>query len=143
MRKFLAALFLIAISLSCSNPGANEKSEVAQAVNLLQKTIVHPDGTVFRKLTHERLSYGHSAGLIEDQKTFMNSLISGKYKFNSIDTSDQTIEIVGNTAIVRHTIFARTHDKDKAPGTVRLKVMQVWYKDGNGWRLVARQAVKV
>lgn len=134
---------LIAIALSCSSPSQNKETEVAEAVSLLQKTIVHPDAELLNKLTFERLSYGHSAGLIEDQKTFINSLVSGKYKFVSIDTSDQTIEVVGNTAIVRHLIFARTHDKGKEPGTVRLKVMQVWCKEGQNWRLVARQAVKI
>ncbi len=136
-------LVLLAILLSCSKPAKNTETEVAEAVSLLQKTIVHPDEDLLNKLTYERLSYGHSAGLIEDQKTFINSLVSGKYKFVSIDTSDQTIEVVGNTAIVRHTIFAQTHDKGKEPGTVRLKVMQVWCKEGQDWRLVARQAVKI
>jgi ketosteroid isomerase-like protein len=143
MKKFLVPLVLLAIVLSCSKPAKNNETEVAEAVSLLQKTIVHPDAALFDQLTDERLSYGHSAGLIEDQKTFINSLVSGKYKFVSIDTSDQTIEVVGNTAIVRHTIFAQTHDKGKDPGAVRLKVMQVWCKEGQDWRLVARQAVKI
>jgi hypothetical protein len=143
MKKIVTPMILIAVALGCSNPKPNNELEVAEAVSLLQKTIVNPNSEVFKKVTDERLSYGHSAGLIEDQETFINSLVSGKYKFNSIDTSDQTIEIVDNTAIVRHTIFAKTHDRDKEPGTVRLKVMQVWCKEGQGWRLVARQAVKI
>jgi len=42
---------------------------------------------------------------------------------------------------VRHTLSGETLDSGK-PGTVNLKVLQIWQKQGGAWKLLARQAVK-
>ena len=118
-------------------------NEVAAAVELFRKTMVTPDAKVFDALTSESLSYGHSLGLIEDKKTCIESMVSGKYKFTALELSEQTIDIVDNTAIVRHDFFAHTHDAGKDPGTVKLKVLQVWQKQKGKWLLLARQAVRL
>ena len=69
--------------------------------------------------------------------------MSGKSVFKKIDLSEQTIQIVGKTAIVRHILNAETHDAGKDPSTVKLKVMTVWVKQSGKWKLLARQAVKI
>lgn len=120
-----------------------EEKRVAQAVESFRKTMVQPDQAAFVKLTSQALSYGHSNGLVEDQKTCIESMITGKYKFTSLELTEQTINITGQTAIVRHHFFAHTHDAGKDPGTAKLKVLQVWVKEKANWVLLARQAVKV
>jgi ketosteroid isomerase-like protein len=42
---------------------------------------------------------------------------------------------------VRHTLDADTNDNGKT-GTVHLKVLLVWLKEGGEWKLLVRQAVK-
>jgi len=142
MKKSLMSLALILIGVIGCSYQATPAVEVAQAVELFNKTMVKPDQAVFEQLTSPILTYGHSNGLIEDQKTCIASMVTGKFKFLSIDLSEQRILIEGNTAIVRHVFFAHTHDAGKEPGTVKLKVLQVWQKTGGTWRLLARQAVK-
>lgn len=158
MKKLLIPLILIVIlSTSCQqsmNPdeatstevqdlNASE-AEVTAAVEALNNALVDPDQTILERYTDDRLRYGHSAGLIEDKKTFVESLVSGKYNFVDADVSEQTINMLdNNNAVVEYVIFANTHDADKDPGTVKLKVLQIWHKDATGWRLVARQGVKI
>ena len=62
--------------------------------------------------------------------------------FVTIDLTEQTISISGKTAMVRHTLTAKTNDNNK-PGDVQLKVLLVWQKKGGHWKLLARQAVKL
>jgi hypothetical protein len=119
------------------------ESEVTEAVELFRSMMVDPDRSTLEQLTAEILTYGHSAGLIEDRATCIESLVSGKYNFLSIELSEQTVQIQDNIAIVVHLLFAHTHDFEKDPGTVSLKVMQVWQRAIGTWKMLARQAVKV
>lgn len=119
-----------------------QENEVTAAVELFRKTMVNPDHATFDKLTSPDLTYGHSNGLIEDKQTCIESMVTGRYKFKSLDLTDQSIKIVDKTAIVRHVFFAHTHDAGKEPGTVKLKVLQVWQKQRGHWVLLARQAVR-
>jgi ketosteroid isomerase-like protein len=48
---------------------------------------------------------------------------------------------VGKTAIVRHLFDGTTNDGGK-PGTVKLKILLIFEKQGKDWKLLARQAVK-
>lgn len=121
---------------------ADEKL-VAEAVESFRKTMVLPNQATFEKLTSQALSYGHSNGIVEDQKTCIESMVTGKYKFASLELTEQTISVTGQTAIVRHNFFAHTNDAGKDPGTAKLKVLQVWVKEKGNWVLIARQAVKV
>ncbi len=118
-------------------------AEVETAAERFRQTMVEPDESLFYELTSPQLTYGHSSGLIEDRETCIASMVTGKYKFLSLELSEQTVAVSGQTAIVRHRFFAHTHDEGKEPGTVTLHVLQVWQKGNEGWQLLARQAVRL
>lgn len=119
-----------------------EIQHVKKQVMKLRDAMVAADGIQLRALTAESLSYGHSNGVVEQKPEFIESIISGKYNFISIDIDDLSIDITGDLAIVRHRFFAHTHDKDKEPTTVNLHVLTIWNKEDNEWRLFARQATR-
>lgn len=139
-------IIIAMIQLGCNAPATNEHQQikaVEEAVETFRQTMLQPDQVKFETLTSPILSYGHSNGLIEDRATCIASMVDEKFKFNSIALTDQTVNIEDNTAIVRHQFFAHTADAGKAPGTVTLKVLQVWHLHDGQWRLLARQAVKI
>lgn len=139
---FLFLLFLIFNSSSGFAQG-KEESEVAKAVEFLRVQLVDPNEKELTGLVSKDLSYGHSNGLVEDKDAFIASLMSGKFNFQKIDLTEQTVKITGDAAIVRHVFTAETHDAGKSPGSANLKVLQVWQKQGGKWILIARQAVKI
>lgn len=120
---------------------SKEEKAVATQVESLRKAMVDADKATLEKLTDAKLSYGHSGGKIEDQSTFVSNIVSGHSDFVTIDLTNQTIVISGNTAIVRHDLVATTNDNGK-PGNVHLHILLVWVKEGGQWKLLARQAVK-
>jgi len=143
MKKTLlvAALFMFASLVSFAQT-ADEKA-VGEAVEKLKNAIVSADAAVLGKLTSPLLSYGHSNGLLEDQKEFIRALTSGESHFTRIDIADQKITISGDVALVRHTLSGDTHNKGKDPAPVKLGVLYVWQKIKGNWILIGRQAFKL
>ena len=138
--------FGVAFVLHMDKPFAqNAKlvSEVTKATEQLRKAMVDADTVTLDKLTTAELSYGHSSGKLQTKKEFISDLATGASDFVSIDLTDQTVKVVGNTAIIRHILTAATNDKGKGPGTVKLGILLVWIKNKGQWQLLARQAVKV
>lgn len=120
----------------------NDKDVVADAAEKLRLAMVSGDKAMLESLILPELTYGHSGGHIDDATEFVEKLVSKKSDFVTIDITNQTINIVGNTAIVRHHFYATTADFGKAPGDVTLDIVLVWVKTGKNWKLLARQAVK-
>jgi ketosteroid isomerase-like protein len=135
--------FIIIYSLLTMNSFAQntEEAVVAASVEQLRVAMINADKKLLEKITAEDLSYGHSSGLVEGKKEFIEKLITGKSDFVSIEISNQKIVVQGSSAIVRHELHAQTNDSGKA-GEVHLKVLLVWHKYGKEWKLLARQAVK-
>jgi ketosteroid isomerase-like protein len=120
----------------------DKKQEVEQAVTMLRQAIIDGDKAKLEQLTDSELTYGHSAGKIENKQQFVEALSSGKSDFSTMDITDQTVIVKGKTAIVRHKIAANVTDAGVA-NSVKLGVMLVFVKDDKQWKLLGRQAVKL
>lgn len=143
MIKKLSFLLLF-IAIAALSIGQTKKEQaVAAAVASLRQAMIDGDSVLLDKLTGDKLSYGHSGGHIQDKAEFIHSFTTGASDFVTIDLTEQTISISGNTAIVRHKLTANTNDKGKQPTTVKLAVLTVWQKQHGQWKLLARQAVHV
>jgi hypothetical protein len=137
----IAVILLLGAVAPAAAQEINDPTLVA-AVEAFRKALVDPTKADLDKLTMNELSYGHSSGLIEDKAAFEESLLSGASDFVSIELSDQTLKVVGNTAWVRHKLSAVTNDGGKQ-GEAHLSVLLIWMKQKGQWRLLARQAVKI
>ena len=142
IRKLLSATIVLFIVNTIAFAQTKDEKAVVDAVEQLRVAMINGDKVVLGKLTDEKLSYGHSGGHIDGKKEFVEKLASGASDFVTIDLSEQTISISEKVAIVRHTLNAKTNDGGK-PGEVHLKVLLIWQKGKNGWKLLARQAIKV
>lgn len=122
---------------------SKDEQAVARAVSQLNQAMIDANQITLDEFTSEKLSYGHSSGLVEDKDTYITSIVDGKFGFVSIDLTGQTISVINNVAIVRHNFSAVTDDKGKEPGSAHIAVMQVWQKEKGKWILIARQATKI
>jgi ketosteroid isomerase-like protein len=136
-------VLLLVLSFSIITTHAQTKKEIAVqvAVNKLSAAMISGERAALEEIASAHLSYGHSGGHVEGKNEFVEKIASGKSDFVTMDISEQTIEVVGKTAIVRHLLNATTNDNGK-PGLVKLKVLLVFQKEGGAWRMLARQAVK-
>lgn len=136
----MTSIFFLIIVLTSAAQG--HEAAVNKAVEKLRIAMESGDKAALEKITSDKLSYGHSSGVIENKAEFVENIASGKSDFVSIDLSEQTITVSGKTAIVRHILKAKTNDNGK-PGEVHLRTLLVFQKKWGKWKLLARQAVRV
>lgn len=141
IKKLIFAMsFLVAITVFGQKK--NDIQAVTNAAEKLRLAMISGEKPALESLIVPELTYGHSGGHIDDAKEFVEKLVSKKSDFSNIDITNQNVQIVGNTAIVRHHFYATTADLGKDPGDVTLDILLVWIKVKNNWKLLARQAVK-
>ncbi|MCA3418983.1 MAG: nuclear transport factor 2 family protein [Roseomonas sp.] len=143
-RRHLALAGAAALAAANLNPSTaqaqgSDAAAVAAAVDALTKAMLAGDRAGLMAVTHERLSYGHSAGRIENRQQFIDPLVNKTSVFRSITVSDQTIDVVGDDAIVRHVLRGESESGGRV-NPVNIGILQVWKKQPDGWKLLARQA---
>jgi ketosteroid isomerase-like protein len=140
-KTFYLLLFFIGISMG-TQAQTNDQKQVAAAVEALKTAMVSGKKSQLEAIAAPNLTYGHSSGLLENKAAFVENITSGHSDFVSIDLTDQTIQIDGDVALVRHKLTAQTNN-DGTPGTAKLGVLLVWKKQQGNWKLLARQAYKL
>ena len=143
----ISLVMLTILMTTVLSEGSEQDKDASQAVETATKSLIEamlkPNEQVLNKLTSDKLSYGHSSGTVETKKQFVQTLISRASVFEEIQTTKQTVAVQGNTAIVRHTLNAKTNDPGKGPANIRLGIMLIWVKSNDGWQLFGRQAFKL
>lgn len=139
LKKIVLVSGLLAVGAALAQ--SPQQASVASAAEKLRVLMVDPDAGGLDAVVAPELSYGHSSGRVENKAEFISSLTAGTSDFVTLDLSEQSVQVVKDTAIVRHFLSAATNDSGK-PGTVSLRVLQVWQNQQGQWKLLARQAVR-
>lgn len=142
MKKLIILLALFLLNFTFINAQSAEEMKVSETVEILRKAMIDPNKATLEKIIHQDLSYGHSGGNIETKAMFIEALVSGNSDFKTIDLTEQTVKVVGKTAIVRHKLFAETANKG-VPSTAKLNILLIFEKVKGNWVLLARQAAKI
>jgi len=137
----IASAFVFVSPLQAAEP-SGAAAAVATAGEALRTAMVSGDEKTLNALTDDHLTYGHSHGKLQNKAEFVKALVGPKApgKFNWIKLSNQTVDIVGKIALVRHTFDAQTEEPDGKIGKAHILVLQVWTKEKGSWKLLARQA---
>ena len=149
MKKIIILLLFPVLAGCCSNqtkqPAApSSQADVTAAVDQLMKTFVNVDENILQSLTADELVYGHSSGRVQNKSEFIAEILSGEpLRYVSIAIQDQTIQMAGDAAVVRHVFTSETINTDGEPGNLRIGVMQIWQLQSGTWKLLARQAYKL
>ena len=140
MKKFI--LFALLLSITSIYGQTHEGEKIEAAVNYFLTALKSGDRESLQKITHEKLSYGHSNGRLENQEEFIEKLATGASKFLTVNTTNQTMYHTKHTAIIRHRLDANVIYNGKE-NEVHLNVLMVFEKENGAWKLLARQAVKI
>ena len=150
MKKIIILLLFPILTVCCNTnqqqaaPSQSSEAEVATAVNLLIKGLTDADEDILKSVTADDLIYGHSSGKMQNKSEFIEEIVSGQpFVYSNIELSNQTIQVTGDAAVVRHIFMSETKNAEGETGSLRIGVMQVWQLQNGKWKLLARQAYKI
>src|SRR5262245_8003941 len=103
MRTFILSTVVLALALLGGAPvvtaQSGDEAAVAQAVEAFRNAMLKADRSQLEALCADQLSYGHSGGRVETKSQFIDAATSGRSTWKVITLTDQTNQIVGDSAI--------------------------------------------
>jgi ketosteroid isomerase-like protein len=141
-RQFVraAAAGVVLLAAAPLTAQTSDEAAVAAAVEELHNAIIAADPAKLAAVSAETLTYGHSAGRLENKAQFIDQLAGGRSVYRSIVVQDQKIIVSSGVATVRHNLAVVTVSNGKDVPS-RLGVLLVWQKQPDRWRLIARQSI--
>lgn len=132
-----------AASLFRNSPAfADDEAALKDAVEQLRKAILAADKDKLTALTAAELTYGHSSAVVQDKATFIDGVVNRKATVKSLDFPDLKVAVNGGSGWTRHR-YVSDSEQDGKPNHVDIGVLGVWQKQGNEWKLFARQGYKL
>ncbi len=113
----------------------------ADAVEAFRKAMLARDHSAFDALCAAQLSYGHSGGKIQTKEEFILAATSDNSKWKTLEFANVRNTVAGPNAISRLTLNGEVESEGKAE-PVSIGVLMVWQKQGDAWKLLARQGFK-
>jgi ketosteroid isomerase-like protein len=142
MKKWIL-LLLPAAAFSSAAAGASAEKEVLTAMNTWKQATIAKDRAALDKLLHADLTFSHSSGQTMAKPAVLDYFTAANRKSDSIEFSDVSVRVYGNTALVKCTVDSRSTADGKGSSSAHLAVLHVWVKTHQGWQLVARQPTKL
>ena len=131
------------MAVAASAQSSEEQAVWSKVESLNTAAFVSKDRAVLASLVDAKVSYSHSNGKTESKAEMLDNAVASKTLYRDLKTERVGINIVQNTAIVRHLLSATQTDTDGKESPLRLGVLQVWLKTGAQWELGGRQAVRL
>ncbi len=113
-----------------------------EAVLQLDRALLQKDTVILLEILDQKVSFGHSNGWTETKQDIIRDLSSGYLLYEKLETSNMEITTGKKWASVRMKVGAKGVVNKKA-FDLQLYVLQVWLKERNRWKLIARQSTKL
>lgn len=138
-RSFLAVAVLTTAAFGWAASGEEDvrKAEAAWA-----KAVMAKDEPKLNQMLAEGLVYTHSTGSVDTKDQYLSKLKSGAQKYDGLQSSDMSVHMYGNTAVVNAKI-RMTGSTNGTPFDNKLLYTHTWVKQSGHWQLVAHQTTKM
>lgn len=122
-----------------AQPDATEQAVRQVEDRRISATIANDFATLDAVLADD-LTYTHSSGVVDTKASYVESLRSGKTKYESIDRLPSLVRVYGNTALITGSAIVGLRGL-AAPLSLRYTLAYVM-RDGQ-WRMVAWQSTRL
>jgi len=120
---------------------SDDEQTPTEAVEAFRKAMIASDHAAFDALCAAQLSYGHSTGKIQTKEEFIADATSGGAKWKALEFVNVRNTVAGPNAISRFTLTGELESDGKVT-SIGIGTLMVWQKQGNAWKLLARQGFK-
>jgi ketosteroid isomerase-like protein len=121
---------------------AEDEAAVKKAVEELKAAYLKQDKAKLDAMTLPQLTYSHSDARVEDKAKFLEGVMGRKATVKSLEFPEMTVQVAGDTAIVRHLWVQQSELEGKVTDT-KVGIMQVWQKHDGSWKLLARASYRL
>lgn len=119
-----------------------EKDLIVNAEIELLTAIKNADVSVLERILHDDLLFNLPTGETITKEFDLNSYRSGKMKVDSLEASDQIINIIGDTAVVAVSVSLKgTYDNNPINGI--LKYIRIWKQFDGNLKVIAGSCVQL
>jgi hypothetical protein len=139
---FTLAASALSLSRSAAAANAGDEAAVTQSIETLRQGILEANKAKLDQVAASQISYGHSDGRVQNKQEFIDGVMTRKQVQKSLTFPELKVFVVGDMAVARH-IYLGESELDGKQTTTRIGGLQVWQKQGGGWKLVARQGFKL
>ena len=153
MLKMLAAtgvaLLLVGSTTTAGTAGlmaAQADAATADAVRAADvarfKAQTTNDFAALGRLLADDLVYTHSSAAVDDKASFIESMRSGRVKYESVEPRDVQVRVYGTTAVVTGAGRFRVTAQGQALDN-QLRYTDVWVLRDGRWQMVAWQSTRL
>jgi ketosteroid isomerase-like protein len=93
-------------------------------------------------LLHEDLVYTHSHSGVDSKASWLESMTSGRVKYNSASMSDRKVRSYGDVALITGSGVMDV-EVGGQPKTLKLRFLEAWTRTPQGWKFVAWQSTSM
>jgi ketosteroid isomerase-like protein len=119
-----------------------DDAALIQSVEALRKTMMAKDKNQFELLCADELTYGHSSGQVQGKPDFIAGATNPKWHWNSLEFVKLSTKSIGDIGIARMNLVGVFENAEGKVTSISDGVLMVWKRQGNQWKLLARQAYK-
>lgn len=104
--------------------------------------MIAKDRATLERLLSADLVYTHSNALVDSKKSYIDGVVSLKFDYRKVDTSEVSQQVYGDTVITT----GRAVIELAAAGKTRVlnnRFVHVWAKGPAGWQFVAWQSTPI
>jgi uncharacterized protein (TIGR02246 family) len=136
--KAAVAIFIFGAYLFAEQISPDAEKSVAAAEKQWQQAVLSGNRSTLASLMANDITYTHSSSMTQTKEQFIDSVVSGSTKYQSIEYKTAQMRQYGNTVIVIHDTVITTAQT----GVAHLYLTHVWSKQNGHWLMVSRQATK-
>lgn len=133
------ALFVFGASMLADQTSPSAAKSVAAAEKQWQQAVLSSDRSTLMSLMADDITYTHSNATTQTRQEFIESVVSGSTKYQTIDFKTTQMRQYGHAVISIHDTLIVTAQT----GSSHLYITHVWSERNGRWQMVSRQATKI
>ena len=126
--------------------GSGQQATATDAVRAAEsqrlRALVTADYAALDRLLADDLTYTHSTAKVDTKATYLEPLVSGRTRYQSLEPSDVQVRVYGTTGVVTGILRSVALVAGKESRT-DMRFTNVWVQRDGRWQMVAWQSTRL
>ena len=129
-----------AVGLAQAAVSAADEAAVRRVEDRRIQALIDDDFATLESIFGDDLTYTHSNALVDTKASYMESLRSGRTKYETVERQPSDVRLYGDSAVMTGQATMRLRGQ---PAPIVLRYTLVYVRRGGAWRMVAWQSTRL